>query len=117
MIIVRWIINALAIMLAAYVVPGVHVNGFWSAMLTALIMGLINALVRPIIILLTLPINIVTLGLFTFVINALMFWLASTIVKGFYVDGFGPAFWGALIFWLVSWATNSLLHSNKNTKQ
>lgn len=109
MFIVRWIINTLAVMLAAYLVPGVSVTNFWAALITALVMGLINAIVRPLVIILTLPVNILTLGLFTLVINALMFWLASAIVPGFYVAGFWPAFGGALIFWAVSWLTNALL--------
>ncbi|MFA6099383.1 MAG: phage holin family protein [Patescibacteria group bacterium] len=108
MFIVRWVINALAVMLAAYLIPGVSVDNFWAALITALVMGLINAIIRPLVLLLTLPVNILTLGLFTLVINALMFWLASAVVPGFYVMGFWPAFGGALIFWAVSWLTNSL---------
>lgn len=113
MFIVRWVINTLAVMLAAYLVPGVSVTNFWAALITALVMGLINAIVRPLVIILTLPVNILTLGLFTLVINALMFWLASAIVPGFYVAGFWPAFGGALIFWAVSWLTNALLKEAK----
>ncbi len=113
-ILLRWVFNALTVMLVAYVVPGVRVVSFWSALLAALVIGIINALIRPLILLLTLPVNILTLGIFTFVINALMFWLASTIVKGFSVDGFGPAFWGALLFWAVSWLTNALLMEKKS---
>ena len=113
MFIVRWVINTLAVMLAAYLVPGVSVTNFWAALITALVMGLINAIVRPLVIILTLPVNIITLGLFTLVINALMFWLASAIVPGFYVAGFWPAFGGALIFWAVSWLTNALLREAK----
>jgi len=113
MFILRWVINALAVMLAAYLIPGVSVTNFWSALITALVMGLINAIVRPLVIILTLPVNILTLGLFTLVINALMFWLASFIVPGFTVAGFWPAFGGALIFWAVSWLTNALLKETK----
>lgn len=111
-LLLRWLISAVALMLVAYYVPGVRVAGVYTALIAALIFGLINALIRPLAILLTLPLNVVTLGLFTLVINALMFWLASTIVKGFYVSGFWPAFWGALIMWIVAWLTNMLL-SNK----
>jgi putative membrane protein len=113
MFIVRWVINALAVMLAAYLIPGVSVENFWAALITALVMGLINAIIRPLVILLTLPVNILTLGLFTLVINALMFWLASAIVPGFKVAGFWPAFGGALVFWAVSWITNSFLRAEK----
>lgn len=105
----RWLISAAALMLIAMYVPGIKIAGFYSALIAALIFGLINALIRPLAILLTLPVNILTLGLFTLVINALMFWLASTIVKGFYVSGFWPAFWGALIMWIVAWFTNMML--------
>jgi len=107
-LILRWLISALSVMAAAYIVPGVRVASFWSALIAALVIGLVNALVRPILLLLTLPINILTLGLFTLVINALMFWLASSVVKGFDVISFKAAFLGALIFWLVSWLVNGL---------
>ncbi len=108
-ILFRWLINALAILGIAYYLPGITVSGFYSALIIALVLGIVNAVIRPIIILLTLPINIVTLGLFTFVINALLFWFVSTIVKGFEVVGFWPAFWGALILTIVSWVISSLL--------
>ena len=108
-LIMRWLLSAAALMLVAYFVPGIVVGSFYVALVVALILGLINALIRPFILILTLPINILTLGLFTLVINALMFLLASSIVKGFFVAGFWPAFWGSLVMWLISWAVNSLL--------
>jgi len=108
-LLLRWILNALALLLVTRVVPGVTVDGFYSALIVALVLGIVNALIRPILIFLTLPINLLTLGLFTFVINALMFWFVSTLVKGFQVSGFTAAFWGALVLWAVSWITNSLL--------
>jgi putative membrane protein len=108
-LILRWIVSALAVMATAYIVPGVHITNFWTALIAALIIGLVNALVRPILLLLTLPINVLTLGLFTLVVNALMFWLASSIVKGFDVANFTAAFLGALVFWLVSWLANGLI--------
>lgn len=108
-LILRWVLNALVLLCVAYYLPGVAVSGFYAAMVAALVLGFINALIKPIIVLLTLPVNILTLGLFTFVINALMFWLASTVVKGFSVSGFGAAFWGALILTLASALINSLL--------
>ena len=95
-------------MLIAYYVPGIAVSDFYVALVAALILGLINVLIRPLLLLLTLPINILTLGLFTLIINALMFWLASSVVKGFFVAGFWPAFWGALIMMLLGWVLNSL---------
>ena len=107
-LVLRWVISAATLLLISYYVPGIAVVSFYSALVAALILGLINALIRPFILILTLPINILTLGIFTLVINALMFWLASSVVKGFFVAGFWPAFWGALIMWLVSWAVSSL---------
>jgi len=107
-LLLRWLINALAILAIAYYVPGVSVSGFYAALIAALILGIVNALLRPILILLTLPVNVLTLGLFTLIINAFLFWFASTIVKGFAVADFKAAFLGALIMWLVSWITNWL---------
>lgn len=108
-LLLRWVLNAIALLLVTRVVPGVTVDGFYAALIVALVLGIVNALIRPILIFLTLPINIVTLGLFTFVINALLFWFVSTFVKGFNVSGFVAAFWGALLLWAVSWVTNALL--------
>ncbi len=108
-LLLRWLINALALLLVANVVPGISVTSFYAALIAALVLGIANAVIRPLLLLLTLPINILTLGLFTFVINALLFWFASSIVKGFNVSGFGAAFFGALVLWLISWATNALL--------
>lgn len=107
-LLLRWLLSAVVLMLVAYLVPGIAVASFYSALIAALVLGLVNALVRPILIVLTLPVNILTLGLFTLVINALMFLLVSSIVKGFNVAGFWPAFWGALSMWLISWALNTV---------
>ena len=104
-LLLRWVINAATLLGIAYYLPGIGVNGFYAALITALALGLVNALIRPLIVLITLPINILTLGLFTLVINALMFWFVSTFIKGFEVDGFMAAFWGALIMTLVGWVT------------
>ena len=108
-LILRWIVNALALMLTAFVVPGFGVTSLYTALIAALVLGLVNALVRPLLFLLTLPVTLLTLGLFTFVLNALMIWLVSTIVKGFTVEGFVPALLAALFLWAVSVATNWLL--------
>lgn len=108
-LLVRLFLNALAVMVVTQLVPGVTVQSFPYAFLAAIVLGLVNALVRPILSILSLPITVVTLGLFTLVINALMFWLASAIGPGFAVQGFGAAFWGALVFWIVSWITNALI--------
>jgi putative membrane protein len=108
-LLLRWLINAIAIMLMALYLPGIVVSSFYAALIAALVLGILNALIRPLLVLLTLPVNILTLGLFTLIINAFLFWFASTIVKGFVVAGFWPAFWGALILCLVSWLTSWLL--------
>lgn len=96
-ILVNWLISTLAILAAAYLLPGIGVAGFGTAAVIAVILGLINITVRPIILFLTLPLNILTLGLLTFVINALMILLAAAIVPGFRVD----SFWYALLFSLL----------------
>ena len=98
MLLLRWLLNTLLLILVAKVVPGVEFKSFWAALLTSLVLGLLNAVIRPLIIFLTLPVNILTLGLFTLIINALMFWLASSIVKGFEIANFWAAFWAALVY-------------------
>ena len=108
MLIIRWLIYTLAIMLLAYVVPGISVRSFYAALIAALILGLVNAVIRPLLIILTLPVNILTLGLFTLVINALLLWFVASIVKGFDVKNFTAAFLGALILWVVGWITNAV---------
>jgi len=107
-LLIRWVINALALMLVAYLVGGIHVQGFFSALVASALIGLLNAFLRPLLIILTLPLTILTLGLFAFVINALMLLLASSILAGFQVDGFGSALWGALLLTLVSWLIGAL---------
>ena len=102
-LLLRWLINALTLLAIAYYLPGIEVAGFYAALVTALVLGLVNALIKPLFIFFTLPINILTLGLFTFVINALLFWFVSTIVEGFEVAGFWAAFSGALALTIVSW--------------
>ena len=108
-VLLRWLLNALTLIVIASYVPGIAVNGFYAALITALVLGLVNALLRPVLLILTLPVNILTLGLFTLVINAFLFWFVSSIVKGFVVTGFWPAFWGALIFSVTSWLFASWL--------
>jgi putative membrane protein len=114
-IIFRWIINALALLGVAYLLPGVDVGTFYNAMIAALALGLVNALIRPILLILTLPVNIITLGLFTFVINALLIWLVSTMIQGFVVAGFIPALQAALLLWLVSVVTSWLISQAKES--
>ena len=102
----RWIINALALLAATQIISGFHVSSFYSAMIAALILGLLNAIIRPILIILTLPVTIVTLGLFTFVINGLLVWFMASFVKGVSVTGFLPAFTVGLLLWAVSTLTS-----------
>lgn len=101
----RWLIATLAIIIAAYLLPGVHVAGVFAALVVAIVVGLINALIRPLILILTLPLNILTFGLLTFVINAFMIMLAARIVEGFAVD----SFWWALLFSIVLTLVGSIL--------
>ncbi len=100
-IIFRWIINALVILIVAALVPGFHIASFYAALIVALVLGIINLTLKPILLVLTLPITIVTLGLFAFIINALMLWLTATIVKGFTIDGFLSALVGALFISII----------------
>lgn len=97
------IINTLAVLITGYILPGIHISSFWTALLTAIVLGIVNAIIRPIIFILTLPINILTLGLFSFVIMGLMVYLVSAIVPGFKVDNFGWAILFALIVALINW--------------
>ncbi len=104
-----WILNAVALLAVAYLLPGITVASFGSAMWAALILGLVNMLVKPVLILLTLPITIVTLGLFLFVINALLFWFVGSMLTGFKVNGFWWAVIGALVYSLLSGFLTNLI--------
>lgn len=108
-ILLIWILNAVALLIVAYILPGIVVASFGNALIAALVLGLLNALVKPVLILLTLPITIVTLGLFLLVLNALLFWFAGSILKGFHVDGFGWALLGALIYSIVAGLLSGLI--------
>ncbi|CAM3977742.1 phage holin family protein [Bordetella tumulicola] len=101
-LILVWLLNAVALLIVAYLLPGITVVGFGSALIAALVLGLLNMLVKPVLILLTLPITIVTLGLFLLVLNALMFWLAGSILRGFQVNGFWWAVGGAILYSIIS---------------
>ena len=109
MLLARWLLNALALLLVAYLYEGVQVTGFTAAMLAALVLGLVNAVVRPVLVLLTLPVTILTLGLFLFVLNALLFWLVAEIVGGFRVTGFVAALVGSILYSLITLLTSWLL--------
>jgi putative membrane protein len=105
----RWIILTVAIVVSAYILDGIHVTGFFSAFFAAAILGVLNAFFRPILLILTLPINVLSLGLFTFVINALMLMMASGVISGLVVSGFGSALLGSLLISIVSWGLNSFV--------
>ena len=112
--IIRLLINALALWLIAKYVPGFYMaGGVWTPIIAALIFGIVNALVRPIVLLLTLPISILTLGLFVVIVNALMFWLATWITPNFKVAGFVPALIGALIMMVVSLIVNAIFKAEE----
>ncbi|HUV59236.1 MAG TPA: phage holin family protein [Desulfatiglandales bacterium] len=107
---IRWLILTAAIMFASYVIDGIQVKGFFTALFAAAILGILNAFFRPILIILTLPINILSLGLFTFIINALLLKMASGVISGFEVYGFWSAVFGSLLISLVSWALSSFIN-------
>ena len=109
-LVVTWLINALALIALPYIFTSIHVDGFVTALVAALILGLINTLIRPLLVLLTLPVTLVTLGLFIFVINGLLFWLVGSFAPGFRVDGFWAGVLGAIVYSIISWALSSLLY-------
>jgi putative membrane protein len=109
-LIIRFLINVAAILIIAHIFPKlIQVEGFGAALIAALVLGIINAIIRPILVLLTFPVTFLTLGLFLLVINALMLWLAATIVPGFKVNGFWGAFLGSILISIVSWFFSSVL--------
>ena len=105
----RWIVNAAALLLIAYLYPGVEVTSFFAALVAALVLGLVNSVVRPILVILTLPVTLLTLGLFLFVINALLFWLVAELVKGFTVTDFWAALVGSILYSVITLVTSWLL--------
>jgi putative membrane protein len=107
-LLIRLLVNAVALIVVAYVVPGVHVSGIAGAVVAALILGIVNAVIRPILVILSLPLEILTLGLFTLVINALLFWLVGALHVGLEVSGFWAAFLGAIVMTIVSWILSAL---------
>ena len=108
-IIAKWLINTMALLGTAYLIPGISVSGFYIALIVSVLLGLLNVTFKPILVILTLPINVLTLGLFTFIINGFLLWFVSTFVKGFSVSGFWIAVLGALIISVFSWAGNQFI--------
>lgn len=121
-LLLRWLINAAAVYVAIATISGISAEGGWTAyLLMALVLGMVNALIAPVIKMLTCPLIILTLGLFTLVINGLMLWLASVLASvlgiAFYVEGFGAAFWGALVISLVSFVLSVLTGVNRKERR
>lgn len=108
--IIRWLVNALSLLVTAALVPGVVLRGVIPSLVAAAVLGIVNALIRPILLLFSLPLNLVTLGLFTLVINALMLWLTSALVPGFIIRGFWAAFFGSIVLSVVSFVLSRLIH-------
>jgi putative membrane protein len=108
-LLLAWLINAFALVAVAYLMPGISVASFTTALVAALVLGLINAVIRPVLVLLTLPVTLLTLGLFIFVLNGLLFWFVGSFIQGFVVEGFWSGVFGAIIFSLISWLLSSLL--------
>ncbi len=104
-----WLINAAALFALPYIFPWVKVDTFWAALAAALVLGLVNTLIRPLLVLLTLPVTIITLGLFIFVINGLLFWWVGSFISGFHVTGFWAGTFGAIVYSIISWLLSSLL--------
>ena len=107
-----WLINAVALLALPWLLPSIHVASFWTALWVALVLGLINTLIRPVLLLLTLPVTLLTLGLFIFVINGLMFLLAAWLLDGFVVDGIWAGVLGSIIYSVISWLLTKLLLSS-----
>ena len=116
-LLIVWLINSVALIAVAYLLPGIGVASFGTALVAALVLGLVNAIIRPILILLTLPVTILTLGLFIFIINGLLFWFVGSFIQGFVVAGFWWGVLGAIVYSLISWLLASLvLHSAAATR-
>lgn len=108
----RWSINLFALVIAGSLINGIRIESIGMSIIAAGILGVVNAVLRPVALILTLPINLLTLGLFTLVVNAMMLQLVAAVVPGFHIDGFGAAFWGALVISLVSWLLNIFVAGN-----
>ena len=116
-LILIWCCNALALLAVAYLLPGIRLDGFRSALVAAVVLGLINTLMRPLLILLTLPVTVLSLGLFILVINGLLFWFAGSVLRGFEVSGLWVAMMGALLYSIISWVLSLLIPKNGGDRQ
>ena len=115
-LVIRWFILTIAIVITSYMVDGIVVSGFFPAIFAAAVLGILNAFLRPIALILTLPINILSLGLFTFVINAIMLKMASSIIPGFWVQGFWAAVLGSVLISIISWVLNAFVNERGNVQ-
>lgn len=112
-LILKWVLNSFALFFVMKLIPGIQIDQFRDLLIGALVIGLLNAFLRPIVILLTLPVTVLTLGLFTLVINGVMFYLAAQLVEGFHVSSFSVAFVAALLFSIFSFVLNMLFRTDK----
>ena len=112
-ILLVWLVNTLALIAVAYLMPSISVASFGSALVAALILGLVNAVIRPVLFVLTLPVTVLTLGLFIFILNGLLFWFVGSFIEGFEVRGFWSGVFGAILFSIVSWALSALVLKDK----
>jgi putative membrane protein len=108
-----WILNAIALLAVTWLLPTIQVSGFGTALVAALVLGFINTLVRPVLAILTLPITVLTLGIFYLVLNGFLFWLASALLPGFQVHGLVSAMVGALLYGVIAWALSALIPNKK----
>ncbi len=110
-----WLINALALLALPYLLSSITIDSFTTALLVAVVLGFVNTIIRPILLILTLPVTVISLGLFIFVINGLMFWAVAKMIDGFHVAGFFSAIIGAILYSIISWALSTLLLKNDET--
>ncbi|WP_334107851.1 phage holin family protein [Methylobacillus sp.] len=113
-LLIVWLLNALALLAVAYLMPSIHVAGFGSALIAAAVIGLVNMLVRPVLVILTLPVTVLTLGLFLLVINGLLFFFVGHILNGFAVESLLSGIIGAVLYSLISWALIALILGTKD---
>ncbi len=112
-LLIGWLLNALALLAVAYLVPDIHVSNFMSALIAAAVIGLANMLIKPILLVLTLPVTIITLGLFIFVINGILFWIAGYFLQGFDVKTITAGIIGAIVYSIISWILSAVLVDKK----
>lgn len=113
-LLIGWMLSALALLAVAYLVPGIHVSSFMSALIAAAVIGLANLLIKPFLLILTLPVTIITLGLFIFVINGLLFWLAGYFLQGFDVKTISAGIIGAIFYSIISWILSTIVTDQKD---